>query len=128
MTQEWDEDVNLDYGTIRAQAGDGAITWQIGGTRGGMSRGGGEFIVPPGVTEMVVICIGGGQGPMGKRGGDSGEATEPRKLSVRPGAVIAWTVGAGGKPGENGGDTTFGPVVARGGGRYPAKPFGGAKT
>lgn len=96
----------------------GQIAWQIGGTVGGMRGGEGEFIVPAGITEMVVTCIGGGQGACALRGGDSGEATPPTRLRVQPGERIPWKVGRGGAMNEDGEDTTFGSLIARGGGRH----------
>ncbi len=90
----------------------------------------GNFTVPSGVTSITVECWGAGGGGGRStsdntgRGGGGGGAYASSVLTVSPGAVIAYSVGAGGTGGNltaaqnTGGTTSFGTtlVVAVGGG------------
>jgi hypothetical protein len=82
-----------------------------------------DFTVPANVYSLDVEVVGGGgggssnaaAGNVGGGGGGYGRAI----ITVTPGQVIAYEVGAGGvtgNPGANGGDTTFGgTLIGRGG-------------
>jgi len=87
----------------------------------------GTYIVPAGVTEIIVECWGGGGAGGGvtnannnSGGGGAGGAFETATLSVTPGQMINYIVGSGGMPvaggnGGNGGTTVFLSVSAAGG-------------
>lgn len=82
-----------------------------------VTPGAGVFNVPPGVTTLMVECVGGGTAggsggfniPGG--GGGGGEYAAELALAVTPGAAIAYTVGAegvvNGSGGNPGGDSFF---------------------
>ncbi len=83
----------------------------------------GTWIVPDGVTEIIVEAWGGG-GRGGRRtsgswaaGGGGGGGYSRSILSVTPGDTFGYSVGQGGTTGSiNGGNTTFGSgLLARGG-------------
>ena len=90
----------------------------------------GTFTVPAGVTSITVECWGGGGAGGGNNtnsdggGGGGGGAYARRTLTVVPGTVYSFVVGAGGTGvaggnGNPGGDTWFGSVstvLAKGGG------------
>ncbi|MGD9873771.1 MAG: alpha-amylase family glycosyl hydrolase [Kiritimatiellia bacterium] len=88
----------------------------------------GQFIVPAGVTQVVVEAWGGGggarqvDGSTYRRAGGGGGAYARATLAVVPGTTNAVVVGAGGAaddPGVNGGDSWFGDgsqILAKGGG------------
>lgn len=87
----------------------------------------GTYTVPPGVTSLKVECWGGGGAGGGcpkdnnnTGGGGAGGAFNTATVSVTPGQVINYTVGAGGVGvaggnGGNGGASTFLSVTAAGG-------------
>ncbi len=101
---------------------------------------GGNFIVPTGITELEVVCVGsGGQGGggfsgsasatvTGGAGGGGGAAARAvfRASDFTAGATVVVTVPAGGSaagapgspgtPGSDGGTTTFGAFLKAGGG------------
>lgn len=90
------------------------------------TTGSSTFTIPCGVTSITVqVWGGGGAGgggsdtgaPGGSGGGGGGYCTQT--ISVTPGQVISYSVGAGGTGGTgnggNGGTTTFGTVSASGG-------------
>lgn len=93
------------------------------------TSGSGNWSVPSGVSLVEVTMIGGGGGGQsdntsspGKPSGGSGEYCLRVPLIVTPGGTVAYSVGAGGAGGTAGinaglasaGDTTFGPLTARG--------------
>ncbi|MEJ7644282.1 MAG: glycine-rich domain-containing protein [Chryseolinea sp.] len=89
----------------------------------------GNYTVPSGVTEITVECFGGGGAGKGfpnsvqtsTGGGGGGGAYATKVISVTPGQVISYTIGAAGAgttgAGGNGGDTSWnsGEVLAKGG-------------
>ena len=90
----------------------------------------GKFSVPPGVSEVSVLVVGGGGGggrsatPNASGGGGAGALVWEEVYGVTPGALINVTVGNGGTAGSGsstaatpGGSSSFGPLVAAGGGR-----------
>ena len=106
LPDNWEED-NIDY-------------YDIAGSR--------EWVCPPGVSEVRVICIGGGGAGGGlvsdnvvaMGGGGAGGQYAEKTFSVTAGTSYTVTVGAGGVGGTgnggNGGDSQFeSTVVAKGG-------------
>lgn len=91
----------------------------------------GRYTVPAGIRTLEVYCVGGGGGGGGAGysaqgstwgygiggGGGGGGRVAKGTISVTPGTVISFTVGAGGSAGNNGGTTTFSSVSAAGGGK-----------
>jgi hypothetical protein len=86
----------------------------------------GSFTVPAGITKIKVTAIGGGGGGAGgvlnsASGGGAGGGASIGVLSVTPGQVISYTIGAGGTAGAlgaaggTGGTTTFSTISATGG-------------
>lgn len=86
------------------------------------------WVAPPGINEIQVFVVGGGGAggkstltylgdPSGSGGG--GGYTKTETISVTPGQQIPVIIGAGGESvgmtGGNGGDTSFGSVIALGG-------------
>lgn len=116
------------------------LSWNsISGGNGGIVifyAASGNFVVPAGVTQLMVYAFGGGGG--GQEGGvGSTGAVGPVAgfgsilLSVTPGQTIAYTVGEGGRGGDysipspgflniggSGGDTTFGTYCTATGGKW----------
>uniref|UniRef100_UPI003594124E glycine-rich domain-containing protein n=1 Tax=Haliscomenobacter sp. TaxID=2717303 RepID=UPI003594124E len=91
----------------------------------------GTFIVPTGVTSITVQSWGAGgggaSGSSANRGGGGGGAFATSTFAVVPGASYTVTVGSGGAPGVNGGNSSFGIVViAAGGSAAPGGLVGGA--
>ena len=104
----------------------------------------GTFTVPDGITELKVVCAGGGHGgyqgeaghtgtggelwPSGDgAGGAGGQGGEGGKvyqevLAVNPGDTISYTIGSGGAAGQAGGDTVFGNISSASG-SVPASGF-----
>ncbi len=91
------------------------------------TSGSGSFTVPANVTAMEVILGGAGGGSGGASGAGypgpgGGGALAWGVISVTPGQIIAWAVGAGGTAGTSsanggtGGTTTFGASLAAAGG------------
>ena len=94
------------------------------------STGSGTFSVPSGVTSVnVLVVAGGGGGGDGnaRAGGGAGGLIYRPAFPVTPGGSISYTVGAGGGPGgigpgtadpigQNGQDSVFGTLRAKGGG------------
>lgn len=87
------------------------------------------WTVPSYVTSIEVFMVAGGAGGGGTAsasgdgagGGGSGAGVYYRSFTVTPGAMISFTIGAGGSGGTqdlgaNGSDTTFGTLTAYGGG------------
>lgn len=101
-----------------------------------------NWVVPPGVYSVSVVCVGGGGGAgwnfaYHTAGAGGGALRWASNIPVTPGQVIPIVVGAPGLGGKassvatNGGDSSFnGNVIARGGGRSstgdPAGAGGGA--
>ena len=95
--------------------------------------GAGNWTVPSGVTSVSVLLIaGGGSGGSGTGGGGGGGGmVEVASFPVTSGASVPYNVGAGaqspgtnGGYGYNGGNTSFGTLVAYGGGAiYPQGSF-----
>jgi len=88
-----------------------------------LTNNNGSFTVPPGLTTMVISAIGGGSGAFSVPG-EEGQSILidgcpaigwRSRLNVTSGTVITWTVGAGGGPGDNGGNTV---VNIPGGGTF----------
>ena len=85
----------------------------------------GTFFVPEGVTAVDVLVVAGGGcgGPRdGTGGGGAGGLVYVESYPVTPGTSVPVIVGAGGRWGVgeisgNGGDSSFGSIVAIGGGR-----------
>lgn len=89
----------------------------------------GNYVVPDGVTQITVECIGGGGAGRGYTsatqtttgGGGAGGGYSRSVINVTPGQIIPYTIGAGGAgttaAGGNGGDTSWnaGQVLAKGG-------------
>lgn len=102
----------------------------------------GNYTVPAGITSILVECLGAGGAGRGypasvqttTGGGGGGGAYSASVISVTPGDIIPYIVGAGGTPttgaGGNGGDTSWngGVVLAKGGsgaGTTPTTPAAG---
>ena len=83
----------------------------------------GTWIIPAGVNAVELLVVGGGGGGCGGPdvtggGGGGGGVHYNANYAVTPGARLDLAVGAGGAGGvigAAGGDTTFGPVIAKGG-------------
>lgn len=79
-----------------------------------------QTIVTGGVVWATMVG-GGGGGSTGFAagtpgwGGGSGESCEGFMIRLTPGSSIAYSIGAGGGTDTDGGDTTFGPLTAKGG-------------
>ena len=99
------------------------------------STGAGTFNVPTGVQSIdVMLVAGGGAGGSGTAGGGgAGGMVEVNGFPVTPGSSISYNVATGASPsgtnggvGPSGGDSTFGSLTAKGGGRggsgEPANP------
>lgn len=94
-----------------------------------------SWIAPMGVNsvEYLVVAGGGGGGSTatntyGAGGGGAGGMRAASGLSVTPGNTYTITVGAGGASMTNGSDSSFGSIVAVGGGhggKGNAAPYGG---
>jgi len=83
--------------------------------------GSGNFTVPTNITLLYVELLGGGGGgagvyssSQGGGGGGSGGYLEAY-MTVTPGQIIAYSVGAGGKSSSSGSNTTFNTLIAEGG-------------
>jgi hypothetical protein len=84
----------------------------------------GTFTVPDGITQVDVLVVGGGGAGSGSTsgGGGAGGLVWETNYSVTPGDNISVTVGAGGSggppesAGTNGENSSFGSIVAQGGG------------
>lgn len=79
-----------------------------------------EWTVPEGTTSVSVLVVGGGGGgarTAGGGGGGAGEFVYRASWPVVPGSVIPIVVGQGGGVASNGNDSSFGSLVAKGGGR-----------
>jgi len=84
----------------------------------------GTFTVPGGITQVDVLVVGGGGAGSGSTsgGGGAGGLVWESDYSVTPGDNISVTVGAGGSggapesAGTNGENSSFGSLVAQGGG------------
>jgi len=84
----------------------------------------GNWTVPAGVTRVLAVLFGGGggggsatSGSYGTDGGCGGMAA--KVLTVNPGDVLPYTIGAGGGATANGGNSSFGDLTATGGTRGP---------
>ncbi|NML33571.1 glycine-rich domain-containing protein [Paraburkholderia antibiotica] len=95
--------------------GGGAIGDAHGGT-GGLGGNTYNFSGSPGTAPGAGGGGAGAFGP-GSKGGEGGGGGEYKvfKMDVTPGMTIPIKIGEGGKAGEDGGDTSFGDVVAKGG-------------
>lgn len=89
----------------------------------------GAWTPPEGVTrgDVLVVGAGGGGGARQGGGGGGGRVIFEQGVTFEPGEPIPVTVGDGGigvvdSRGEKGGDTTFGDIVAEGGG------YGGGRS
>ena len=92
-----------------------------------------SWTVPALVTEVSVVCVGGGGGAGGYGGGAGGELGYKNAISVSPGASITVQVGAGGLTNTNDGDMSYfsSNTVCYGGGGERAdvtQPQGGDYT
>ena len=105
-----------------------AYQWEDAGAAGGillhqMSAGSGEFVVPAGVTQLVVTGAGGGgtgtrvsEGFNESGGGGAGGCCFRTQVSVTAGATISWTVAASvaGRGGTTAGNTGISTTVSGG--------------
>lgn len=73
-----------------------------------------NWTCPPGITQIKVKVYGGGAGGALGGGGAGGVATG--FVAVTPGQTYTYTVGAGGAVSQAGGQSSFGSVIANGGG------------
>lgn len=84
------------------------------------TSGSGTYTVPAGVTTIQVKMWGAGgggnPGPATFGQGGGGGGFYMATLSVTPGQTFSYSVGAGGSPGNAGGNSTFNGVTANGGG------------
>lgn len=101
----------------------------IGGTFSNSQKftSNGTFNVPGGVSQVYITLLGGGGGGRGNAGagagygGGGGGLLINYPVTVTPGGTVTVTIGAGGAggvgnaDGSDGGDTSFGSVVAPGG-------------
>ena len=77
----------------------------------------GDFEVPYGVSQVMVLAVGGGAGGgTGGQGGGGSGYVKCELLNVREKDVIPIIVGKGGAPGHNGGQTSFGTLLHAEGG------------
>jgi hypothetical protein len=88
------------------------------------ATGSSSFSVPTGVTAVRVIAIGGGGGGGRAGGGGGGGMIDHPSFPVTPGGSIPLNIGGGGTGTQtdgiapnNGDDTVFGTLTAKGGGR-----------
>mgnify|MGYP003115011326 FL=1 len=103
----------------------------------------GTFSVPSGVTAVDVLVVGGGAsgggGSQAGGGGGAGGLVYRPGFTVTPGGTVAVTVGAGGSQasgpgpypaskGQSGQDSTFGTLVAKGGGGGGVHPESGPQA
>ena len=94
----------------------------------------GTFSVPSGVSSVDVLVVGGGggAGSVHSGGGGAGGLVYRPGFSVTPGGTVSVTVGDGGSgstgaSGHSGGqDSTFGTLVAKGGGKSGTNQSDGA--
>lgn len=104
-----------------------------------LTEGTGIFVVPEGITKLIVSCAAGGAGGSGGQGlgGGAGECVLNHTIEVTAGQEIAYSIGAGGLgcqieqtevnafigdfSGTDGADTTFGDIVLKGGKAAVAK-------
>lgn len=91
----------------------------------------GTFVVPDNAQRIKVTTFGGGGGGFNNgastsASGGGGGASGISILTVTPGQVIPFTVGAGGGPGVAGGNTTILGLTATGGGAGTGITTGGA--
>jgi hypothetical protein len=114
------------------KAGSSLIEWEAEpGYKIEVFTSDGVFSVPSGVTEVDVLVVGGGGGggrnasPNSSGGGGAGGLTWETNYAVTAGTVIPVTIGTGGTAGTRtpseaqataGGNSSFGPLVAEGGG------------
>lgn len=106
-------------GYVKLEWGD----WWYGTGSQAYTTGSGTFTVPADVTNLYVsVCGAGGGGgggsDYGSGGGGSGGWYVEQQLSVTPGQVLSYSVGAGGTgsgSGTAGGNTTFGSLTCTGG-------------
>lgn len=93
-----------------------------------------NWVVPSGVTSVCVVCIGTGGGGggdasgnmQGATGGGGGALEYKNNYGVTPGGTVSVVVGANPTATTNGGNSSFGSIVANGGttGRYPSNGSG----
>ena len=112
----------------------------------GFPQGGGgkeikvtEFIVasctwtaPPGIKDLTVTCVGGGQGGRsgradGGRGGAAGSVIT-QTVNIAEGEEVSVTIGLGGASDKDGGSTSFGTYVTAPGGTGESPYPGGTST
>ena len=90
----------------------------------------GDFVVPPGVTTIIVEAWGGGGGggtASGRQAGAGGGAYAISTLAVSPGQSYVVAVGSGGAPGQVGGNSVFGSdLVKAAGGQNSSDGTAGA--
>lgn len=103
----------------------------VSGTQISTSSGSGIWVVPSGVTSIGIMAISGGgaggniAGNTGyySSGGGGGGCAWKNNISVTPGDVVTWTVGAGGTAGGAGGSTSV--SVGSGGAIFSGAITGG---
>jgi mucin-19 len=92
------------------------------------STGSSTWTVPTGLSAVTVLAVAGGGGGGGSTsggngGGGGGGVVYHTSFPVTPAGSVSYTVGAGGNysgpgtVGTNGGDSTFGSLTAKGGGK-----------
>ncbi|HLO58912.1 MAG TPA: PKD-like domain-containing protein [Bacteroidales bacterium] len=93
------------------------------------TSGTGSWMVPAGVTDVIIECWGAGGGGSnrgGAAGGGGGGAYSRGTLTgLTPGSLLNYTVGAGGTVGNGGGNSSVGTIVANGGGSVNNSRTGG---
>jgi hypothetical protein len=80
-----------------------------------------SWTVPAGITQVCVICIGGGSGGYSTTSGGGGQLRYINGTSVTPGSLVSVTVGVGGShfypaTSDAGGASSFGAVITATGG------------
>lgn len=116
-------------GQVLAAQGDGTMAW-VGGADYKNSKSfnsSNTWIVPAGVTEIMVEIWGGGGAGSTAGGGGSGAYTRQTYTNTSAGSIVTFTVGAGGTGlGNNGGTTNL--SISGGGSIYASGGFSGSTS
>ena len=81
-----------------------------------------SFPVPPGVTSLRLLLVGGGMGAPTGAGG-AGGFVACGTVSVSTPSVISLVVGEGSSPGASGGTSSFGSYIEAGGAIFDSYPL-----
>ena len=110
---------NNDVGQTRWKGSNGnSVGYSVGQA---LFTSSGTFTVPLGVTHISAVVVGGGGGghyTWANSGAGGGALAYAHDIAVSPGETISITVGAGGGPGSNGGNSMVGNYFGAKGGVY----------